>query len=53
MILNKQIKEDLKEFEAKVKELLIKDKRFIGTIVTVDYICKKTKFKSKLNITIN
>lgn len=41
------------EVEQKIKEILSKDKRFIGTIVTVDYICKKTKFKSKLNITIN
>ncbi|MFW2607788.1 hypothetical protein [Aliarcobacter butzleri] len=52
MILNKQIKEDLKEFEAKVKEILSKDKKFIGTIVNIDYICKKTKKTLKRKILI-
>ncbi|MCT7485864.1 hypothetical protein N5T96_05725 [Aliarcobacter butzleri] len=52
MILNKQMKEDLKEFEAKVKEILSKDESLIGTIVKVDYICKKTKKKLQRKILI-
>ncbi|WP_164966734.1 hypothetical protein [Aliarcobacter trophiarum] len=50
MILNKQIKEDLKEFETKVKELLSKDESLIGTIVKIDYICKKTNKKLQRKI---
>ncbi|WP_222718471.1 hypothetical protein [Aliarcobacter vitoriensis] len=52
MILNKQLKEDLKEFETKVKEILSKDKNLIGTIVTVDYICKRTNRKLQRKILI-
>lgn len=51
-MLNKQIQEDLKEFEFKVKEILSKDKNLIGTIVKVDYICKRTKRKLQRKILI-
>lgn len=52
MILTKQVKEDLKEFETKVKEILSKDKNLIGAIVKVDYICKRTKRKIQREILI-
>lgn len=52
MILNKQIQENLKEFEAKVKEILSKDKSLIGSVVTVDYVCKRSKKKLQRKILI-
>ncbi len=52
MILTKQTKEYLKEFEAKAKEILSKYKNLVGTIVKVDYICKRTKRKIQREILI-
>lgn len=46
--MNKQ-----KEFEAKLKETFLKDESLKGSIVTVNYTCKKTKKKYLLQIGID
>lgn len=42
-----------KEYEAKLKETFLKDESLKGSIVTVDYHCKKTKKKYILKIEID
>jgi len=44
--------QEVKEFETKIKELLSQDKKYIGTIVTVSYTCKRTKKKLQREILI-
>lgn len=45
-------KQKLKEYKAKIKEYLKKDKSLTGAIVTVGVVCKVTKKKYNLVIKI-